>query len=350
MSVTAKQLAALLGISESAVSLALNDKPGVSSVTRKRVFEAAKQHGFDFSRRAAGPGSSRGSICFAIYRKSGAVVSDTPFFSALMDGVGMACRREGYECVIRYLFEDDDLEEQIVGLCSKKFSGMIVLATEMTEPTLAYFASPGCPVVFLDAYFERPEHNYVLINNTQGAFMATAYLIRKCRAQPGYLQSSYWIGNFEQRADGFYKAIRAAGMSTSQSAVHRLTPSQEGAYGDMKRLLATGTQPAPCYFADNDLIAIGAMQAFKEAGYRIPEDISVVGFDDSPACECMIPALTTVQVPKLFMGETAVARIIQLIEGKCVQPLKIEVSTTLVKRKSVCSRKGSLQLNETAAL
>ena len=65
----------------------------------------------------------------------------------------------------------------------------------------------------------------------------------------------------------------------------RLSPSQEGAYEDMKALLVSGEKPAPCYFADNDLIAIGAMKAMKDAGYHIPEDVSIVGFDDLPSCE-----------------------------------------------------------------
>ena len=90
-----------------------------------------------------------------------------------------------------------------------------------------------------------------------------------------------------------------------------------------------------CYFADNDLIAFGAIMALKEAGYRVPEDVAVVGFDDMPACEYMDPPLTTIMVPKLFMGETAAMRVIQLIEGANTQPLKIEVSTKLVRRRSV---------------
>ena len=190
-------------------------------------------------------------------------------------------------------------------------------------------------MVVLDAYFEKLDFNFILINNIQGAYMATEYLIKKRRTQPGYLRSDYWISNFDQRADGFYKAIRAGGMSTAKSQVLRLTPSQEGAYEDMKRLLATGVKPANCYFADNDLIAFGAMMALKESGYRIPEDVAVVGFDDIPACEYMNPPLSTVVVPKLFMGETAAMRVAQLIDGVNAQPLKIEVSTKLVKRRSV---------------
>ena len=335
--ITAKELAHLLQLSESAVSLALNDKPGVSRETRKRVLDAAREHGYDFSRKAIANEKKKGAICFAVYRKSGAVVGDTPFFSELTDGISVSCRREGFECMIRYLYEDEDLREQIYDLREAHFAGAIVLATEMEEQTLSLFDSVGIPLVFLDAYFDRPEYNFILINNSQGAYQATKYLIRKCRVQPGYMRSSYWISNFEARADGFYKAIREAGMSTSGSPVFRLTPSQEGAYADMKELLAAGEKPVPCYFADNDLIAIGAMQALKEAGYRIPEDVSVVGFDDISSSEYVSPPLTTIQVPKFSLGETAVARVAQIIEGRNSNPLKIEVFTRLIRRKSVIS-------------
>lgn len=80
---------------------------------------------------------------------------------------------------------------------------------------------------------------------------------------------------------------------------------------------------------------IGAMKALTEAGYRIPEDISIVGFDDLPSCEFISPPQTTIMVPKFFMGETAADRLIQLIEVKNQQPLKIEVFTQLLRRKSV---------------
>lgn len=335
MAITAKQLAQLLQISESAVSLSLNNKPGVSPATRQRVFAAAKEHGYDFSRKSIANDGKKGTICFSIYKKHGTVVDDTPFFSALTDGVSTCCLKEGYNCVIRYIFEDDDLDKQISSLEDSHFSGIIVLATEMEEITLKRFDRLSCPFVFLDSYFEKPQYNFILINNIQGAFIATTHLIKRRRTQPGYLRSSYWISNFEQRADGFYKAIRSAGMSTSQSHVIRLTPSQNGAYYDMKNLLSSGEKLADCYFADNDLIAFGAMQALKEAGYRIPEDIAIVGFDDMPTCQYINPPLSTIMVPKIILGETAVIRIIQLIEGKISSPLKIEIGTSLIKRKSV---------------
>ena len=335
MSVTAKELAKRLGLSEAAVSIALNNKPGVSTATRKRVLEEARKAGYDFSRKAALRDHGLGRICFAIYKKSGAVVDETPFFAALSEGVRLGCKREQYNLAIVYLYEDEDLAAQLNTIRSGNFDGLILLATEMDERSLLPFQDFKIPLLLLDAYFETLDYNCVLINNIQGAYLATSHLISRCKTQPGYLRSAYSIGNFEQRADGFYKAIRAHGMSTSKCLVHRLTPSQDGAYADMKALLEAGEQPAPAYFADNDLIAIGAMQALQEAGYRIPEDVSLVGFDDLPACEYMHPPLTTIEVPKIYLGETAAHRMIEMIDDKNSLPLKIEVSVRLKRRRSV---------------
>ena len=335
MKTTGKDLARELGLSEAAVSMALNNKPGVSTATRRKVLEEAQRRGYDFLRKAAFGNELKGSFCLAIYKKSGAIVSDTPFFSDLTDGISAACKKAHYDLVIRYLYEDESLEDRLYTLSQADFKGIILLATEMNTTDLTRFSRFKTPILLLDAYFETADYDCVIINNIQGAYLAATYLIRKRKTQPGYLRSDYWISNFDQRADGFYKAIRAAGMSTAKSQVLRLTPSQEGAYEDMKRLLATGVKPADCYFADNDLIAFGAMMALKEAGHRIPEDVAVMGFDDIPACEYMNPPLSTVVVPKLFMGETAAMRIAQLIEGENTQPLKIEVSTKLVKRGTV---------------
>lgn len=187
----------------------------------------------------------------------------------------------------------------------------------------------------LDTYYENIPLDWVLINNFQGAYQAVHYIIRKSKSQPGYLRSSYAIGNFEERADGFYKAIRANGMSPSKSQVLKLSPSIEGAYEDMKALLSAGETPARCYFADNDLIAAGAIRALKEAGFKIPQDVGIIGFDDMPMCGGLEPPLTTVNVPKQYMGQMAVSRLIQILQEKNSYPAKIAISTSLVKRKSI---------------
>lgn len=335
MAITAKELARRLQLSEAAVSLALNHRPGVSTATRKRVLAAAEEFGYDFSRlRPAEPVKNSGSICFVIYKKHGAVVSDTPFFAQLSEGVDLACRELPYYLNIQYLHEDDDAAALLAGWKRSGCRGLILLGTEMQKQDLLPFLNSGLPLVLLDNYFEEVDVDSVLINNIKGAYTAADHLIRKRRTQPGYLHSSYSINNFEERADGFYKAIRKNGMSASRSIVHRLTPSAEGAYADMQELLARDEPLADCYFADNDLIAAGAARALKEAGYRIPQDIAIVGFDNMPICTYVEPPLTTIHVPKQYMGRMAVLRLHERICTPDSLPIKIEISTTLQARKS----------------
>ena len=103
---------------------------------------------------------------------------------------------------------------------------------------------------------------------------------------------------------------------------------------DMTAILEQGEIPADCYFADNDLIAAGAIKAFKEQGYRIPQDVAIIGFDNMPLCTFLDPPLTTIHVPKQYMGMMAAKRLAELINTKTSYPVKLEISTTLVLRKS----------------
>lgn len=333
MSITAKELAEKLGLS-AAVSMALNNKPGVSESTRDRVLSAAKTYGFDFGRQRLREEPIKGSIAFLMYRRHGAVVGETAFFSSLTEGVAMACRKSGFRMNMQYLHEEN-LRYELKNLLGTDTKGVILLGTEIRAEDFPPFASIPLPMVVLDTYFEGISRDCVLINNAQGAFTATNYLISKRKQQPGYLRSSYSIGNFEERADGFYKAIRHNGLATSASVVHRLAPSVEGAYADMKVLLQQGERLASCYFADNDLIAAGAMRAFKEAGYSIPGDIGIIGFDNTSMCEVLEPPLTTVHVPKQAMGQMAVERLAAIMNCKPSASVKVEIATTLVKRGSL---------------
>lgn len=338
MPITAKELAKMLNLSEAAISMALNNKSGVSTKTRKRVIEAAKQYGYDFTHINEDSTElqvTSGTIYFIIYRKHGAVVSDTPFFSQLSEGIDSGCKKSKYYLNVYYLYEGDDIALHLNEILNQGCKGIILLGTEMKEEDFRPFAKLSTPLVLLDNYFETITKDCVLINNIQGSYQATSYLISKYKTQPGYLHSSYMINNFSERADGFFKAVRMNGMSTSKSIVHLLSPSVEGSYADMLMLLDQAEETARCYFADNDLIAAGAIKAFRERGYGIPEDIAVIGFDNMPISTYIEPSLTTINVPKQYMGEMAVQRLVHIVESGEFNPVKIEISTNLVKRKSV---------------
>ncbi len=334
MGITAKELAKKMALSEAAVSMALNGKPGVSTETRRQVLETAEKYGYDFT-KISGRNKGTKTICFALYRKHGAVVADTPFFSELSEGIQKTCKDEGYKLNIIYLYGDDTLEHQVEDIRYSDCAGLILLGTEMAAEDFAPFAHFNIPVVLLDVYLPDAKRDCVLINNIQGAYQATDHLITCTQKQPGYLKSSYSISNFEERADGFYKAVRTHGMSPSKCIVHKLAPSIEGAMADMLAWIQGGGELASCYFADNDLIAIGAMKALQKSGYRIPRDIAIIGFDNLPMGDYLEPSLTTIHVPKQYMGEMAARRLMDVLGAKRFVPVKLEISTNLVRRRSV---------------
>ncbi len=334
MSITARELAEKMGISAAAVSMALNDKPGVSAATRKKIKREAEKYGYDFS-KIKQSAIKNGNIHFIIYKKNGVVVADTPFYSELSEGISDECKKQGYKLKIQYFYESDFTKHDLESIQFSDCIGIILLGTELNAADVLPFLRLPIPIIVLDSYFENIDCDFATINNVQGAYRATTHLIRKVKSQPGYLMSSYKIQNFRERADGFYKAIRENGMSRSQSIVHELSPSMNGAYADMCEIITRKDPLARCYYADNDLIAAGAIKAIKEYGYRIPDDIAVVGFDDLPVCQILEPSLTTIKVPKNVLGAEAVKRLIGRIQDPSLSHIRIQVSTTLIDRYSV---------------
>ncbi len=335
MSITAKELSKKLNLSEAAISLALHNKPGVSTKTRKRILDAAIEFGYDFTRISpSGSSSEPKNIYLIIYRKNGILVTDTPFFSQLSEGIDLECKQHNYILNTLFLYEGDDIPKHLNMIKQNGAKGIILLGTQMQELDISSFSKCPVPIVLLDNYFENHEMDCVLINNLMGAFSATDYLIQQTKTQPGYLHSSYSLHNFEERATGFDKALHENGMSSFHSIIHKVAPSVEGAYADIKNLLAQNIPIASCYFADNDFIAIGAIRAFQEHGYEIPKDIRIIGFDDIPHCIYISPPLSSIRVPQQYMGQIAVRRLHEQIVNPQDTFVKIEVAANLILRKS----------------
>lgn len=336
MSITAKELAKILGLSEAAVSMALNGKPGVSTKTRHRVLETAQNYSYDFTKLKK-TSKITGTINYIIYRKYGAVlkVQNTAFFDVLTTAIEEHCKSNGYRLVTTNIFDGPDVDKQLKRALTSDCVGILLQGTEMQKEDFFPFSYISLPIVVIDTFVDSTKMDCVLMNNIDGAYKATRFLIKKRQAQPGYLRSAYSMYNFEARADGFYKAIRDSGMSPSTSIVHNLSPSLEGAYADMSEILKNGEDIASCYFADNDLIAAGAMKAFKDFGYEIPKDVGFVGFDNISMCTYIEPNLTTVNIPIRYMAETAVKRLVSIIKDDHYRPIKIEVNTNLIRRQSV---------------
>lgn len=334
MSISAKELAQKLNVSPATISMVLNNKPGISAETRDMVLSAAKKYHYDLTKYSLQTKKDK-NICFLIYKKDGEVVSDTPFFSALTEGISNTCQANNLTLNILYVYNNHPIEAQLKELFEKEYHGVLLLATEMTLEDFQPFLRLPCPLIVLDCYYEDLAFDTILINNVQGSYMATTHLIQKGFQEIGYLKSSFRIANFEERADGYFKALREYNIKKDLNYVVELSPSMESAYSDMKQLLKQGIPLAGAYFADNDLIAAGAMRAFLEAGYRIPEDISIIGFDDISLCNFLSPTLSTMRVETHDFGMLAVNQFQNRIQNPSQSLVKVELSTQLISRDSV---------------
>lgn len=334
MSISAKELAEKLNVSAATVSMVLNHKKGISTATKDKILNGAKEYGYDLSKYYAHTQEPH-NICFLNYRKSGKVVTDTPFFAELTEGISSACKANNINLGINYIYGTEPVEPQLKSLSDMGYHGILLLATEMEKEDFLPFLALPQSLMVLDCYYDDLQMDTILINNIQGAFLATSHLAEKGFTTIGYLKSSLRIANFEERADGYYKALRHYGIRKNNDYVLELSPSMENAYLDMKAHLEKQIPLAEAYFADNDLIAAGAMRAFQEAGVRIPEDVSLIGFDDVPLCSFLAPPLSTMRVHKHDLGVLAIEQLLNKLNNQARTPIKIELSPELIERKSV---------------
>lgn len=330
--VTIKDIALAANVSPATVSNAINNKMGVSKQTQEKIKRVALELGY--TRKVNR--TRRLPIQIVIYKRSGIVVSDTPFFTQLIEGMQQQSRAANLDMVISHVSKEGDYHTQIAEIKQDDVSGYIILATEMLHDDYALFENIDKPIVFLDSLFPYKDKDFVLINNGQGAYLATQHLIDYGHRSIGYLHSSVYINNFHYRKQGFLGALAENNITADRDSWFEVEPTLNGAYRDTHRLLSKGIKELPtAFFADNDIIAFGAMSAFKEFGIKIPEQVSVVAFDDMPYCEISDPKLTTIRVNKKELGAITVKRLLEKINNTDAVSQKIEMNVELVKRNSV---------------
>lgn len=336
MAVTARDVAREAGVSPATVSLVFRDRPGVGKETRDRVREVARHLGFEYQGQTT-PGKTS-TLQLIAYKAHGKVVAETAFFDHLMAGCSDETYRQGFHrLAISYFYANEHPSEQLRSLRSTKCAGIILLATEMRATDIAQFERLGVPIVLLDSWFPTKNLDAIVIDNQRGAFNATTYLVRQGHRKIGYLHSSVDIRNFIERQDGWQQAMRALvdRRYDCAGATVAVRPSISEAQEDMLAWLDTNPELPTAFFADNDIIAVGCMRALQMRGYRIPEDVSIIGLDDMPFSALTNPPLTTMSVPKERMGALAVERLVSLIKEGRQEVIRTAILPEVIERGSV---------------
>ena len=320
-------VARLARVSKITVSRALSDSPLVREDTKRRIREIARDHGYRFNRTARNLRLRKANTIALAFDSDAHHPLSEPFPVALLSSIAEALTRRGLDLLL--CAEAGASEDWGTAIASKPIDGAIVLGQDEDGSMLEGIRRAGLPAILWGAAAGARHYPTVGSDNVRGGELAAARLIDIAR------QDLVFLGDIagseeEQRWRGFESAARRLG-----SASLRRVPASISHAAGYDALCAFLDSEGPCVdgvFARNDMVAMGAVRAIERAGLVVPTDISVIGYDDIPLAAGYSPALTTVSQDSRRAGETLVAGIVDLIDGREVP--SVTLPTRLVIRES----------------
>jgi LacI family transcriptional regulator, galactose operon repressor len=327
---TIREIAELAGVSIATVSRVLNGRDDVSDDTRELVRRVVREQGYTANRSARGLSAGRTGLVGVLVPLVYPV-----YFSAILSGAAEALYEQDMRLVLSPTQHEHDREVSLLErLMHGMTDGALIVLPEESSEELERALAEGYRFVVVDPLMPLDERiPSVSAAHMSGADQAMQHLLalghRRIAAVTG---PSGWVAT-EDRRRGYHAALAAAGIlpepALEVEADFEIVPGREAA-GALLDL----PDPPTAIFAFNDNIAIGTLRAARERGLRVPEDLSVVGFDDIEHATIVTPALTTVRQPLAEMGRTAVSLLILLLERQRFETLHIELATRLVVRES----------------
>jgi DNA-binding LacI/PurR family transcriptional regulator len=328
---TLARIAAAAGVSVSTVSKVLNGRDDVSDATRRRVDAALRRHGY-VRRGVPALGAAPRTVDLVMGSLDGS------WQASVASGMEEAAYEAGLHVVISAARQGGHGPDWLDRILERGTAGVVLGLVEPTAEQLARLAGAEVPCVVIDPLSDPPPGvTSVGTSNWAGAYEATMHLLERGHRRIGLVTGPPQHLFAQARIAGYHSALAAAGAEADPDLVRHGTYDRASG-GALVRALLALPDPPTALFVCSDHMAIGGYEALAGAGLRVPEDISVVGFDDLPEAEWVSPPLTTVRQPLKEMGGNALRVLARLIAGETPQTARIELATTLVVRGSTRPR------------
>jgi len=328
--VTIREIAELAGVSIATVSRVVNGRGDVSDETREIVLRVVREHGYSVNRSARGLSAGRTGFVGVTVPKVHPV-----YFSSILSGAAEALYEQDMRIVLCPTEHEHDREVSLLErLMHGTTDGALLVLPEETNDELVSLLNHGYRFVVADPLQPVDERiPAVSAANFSGANQATKHLLGLGHRRIGAITGpTGWLAP-EERRGGYHAALASAGIMPDPALEIASDFQVEGGIEASARLLDAADRPT-AIFAFNDNLALGLMQAARARGLRIPEDLSIVGFDDLEWAEYVTPQLTTVRQPLAEMGRMAVSLLTRLLDKQSIEALHVELATRLVVRGS----------------
>ncbi len=330
---TIKDIAKKAGVSVTTVSRVINNYTDVSEKTKEKVISIMKAENYQPSAVARSLSTNKSysvGVFFTDHLNTGL---RHPFFREVIYGLEKTFSENGYDLIFFAHAKWGSSYSYTEKCKNRHVDGTVLMGMPRTDPNLDNLINSNIPTTFVDLDIVGKNASYVISDNVQGASIAVEYFHQLGHKRIGMIMGQSITRPAQDRLIGFQKSIRKVGLEYRSDWIIDGEFSEEGGYESMKGILALDRKPTGI-FCQSDEMAIGAMRAIEEAGYKVPDDFSIIGFDDIEISRYVRPTLTTVQQDKFSLGQKAAELLLQMINSPEMNHSPIFLPTKLVVRES----------------
>ncbi|UCH27684.1 MAG: LacI family DNA-binding transcriptional regulator [Trueperaceae bacterium] len=326
---TIREVSRRAKVSISTVSRVVNGTAPVAEKTRHRVLKAIEELDYTPNVLARGLITKRsGGI--------GVIVNDltSPFFGSILDGIEAEVEAQGMHMIVASGHADAKRESKAIHFLRQRLpDAMIIQVDGTSDPELLELAAHKIPTIVFGRHITELGERCIYLDNEQGGFLATQHLIDCGHSRIGHIAGPLTIADSRARLQGYRRALEGAGTPYNRGWVIEADYLEAGGYRATRHLLER-TCDLSAIFCSNDQMAAGALQALREAGIRVPEDVSIIGYDDIPLARYLYPSLTTIRQPLFEMGRAVAEIAFKALAGKRAE-VRHKFEPELIERESV---------------
>jgi LacI family transcriptional regulator len=332
-----RTIARIANVSIATVSRAMNHVPTVNPKIARRVWEVIDQ--LDYF-----PNTQARALVSGRSRLFGLIVSEitNPFFPELIQGFEDIAVEHGYEILVSSTnYDPKRMSHCIRRMLERKVEGVAVMTFGIEEPLLDQLAKRKVPLVFIDLGPKRPDISLLKVDYHHGIRQGVQHLAALGHRDIAFITGPLTLHSAQSRQTAFSTSLKECGIAPNSAWIVEGDHTLEGGIASMERLLAANKRPT-AVMCSNDMTAIGVLHKLYRAGLRVPDDLSVIGFDDIHIAEVTIPPLTTVQMSRFELARAAVTALRAHVEQPAGSKREYSIQTKLIVRESTGFPRGSM--------